>query len=143
MKKLQRILVVITAGLLIINTVFASENKMEDQRSSSDNASPGATDADSNKLKMDLIDIIKDHVNWLETEGKEGRRANLGDAFLKDVNLSEVNLARAYMVGVNLEGADLSKANLSGANLVGAKLSEANLEGAYIFNAKLEGAEQT
>ena len=52
--------------------------------------------------KQEIEKILSAHQNWLTTEGKEGKRADLR--------------------GANLRGADLRNADLSGANLRGADL---------------------
>ena len=66
---------------------------------------------DKEKLKK----ILDDHKVWLDSNGKEGVKADL-------------------------RGADLRKADLSGADLRGAYLVEADLRDAYLYGAKLEGA---
>ena len=52
--------------------------------------------------EMDIKQIIEQHVLWLDTNGKEGSRANLAHA----------NLAYANLEGVNLEGASGNLNNL-------------------------------
>ena len=59
---------------------------------------------------MNLTEILQQHALWLQTDGREGARANLSDASLR---------------GADLSGADLFGADLSGASLRGAYLSEA------------------
>jgi uncharacterized protein YjbI with pentapeptide repeats len=67
--------------------------------------------------KKELDKILKDHLLWLNTDAKEGTRADLSYA-----NLSGANLRLA-----NLREANLREANLSGANLRGADLCDANV----------------
>ncbi len=83
-----------------------------------------------------LKEILSLHVQWLETVGAQGVRANLEGA-----NLVGANLRGANLVGANLEGANLEGANLEGADLEGADLEGANLEGANLVGADLEGAD--
>ncbi len=110
--------------------------------------------------KDDLRQILAQHRKWVESEGKEGKRADLrgtclAQANLQKVSLSEANLQwadlsgaklqEARLVRANLEGADLSNAKLQGAylsiaNLRGAALPEANLQEAHLFQANLQGA---
>ncbi len=55
--------------------------------------------------------ILEAHRKWVESEGKEGERADL----------SKANLQKAILRGANLQKAFLGGANLQGATLVGAK----------------------
>jgi len=59
-----------------------------------------------------LKEILKQHKLWIETNGAEGKRANLEGG-----NLSGANLSGAYLTGASLRGADLHDANLKGAIL--------------------------
>ena len=94
---------------------------------------------------MDISQIIEQHALWLDTNGKEGSRANLTRANLYGVNLTHANLTRANLYGANLTRANLTRANLTranldGVNLHGANLTHANLEGANLFSANLDWA---
>ena len=82
-----------------------------------------------------LRKILEAHRKWVESEGKEGERADLFEA-----NLYEANLYEANLYEVNLYGANLYEANLHRANLQGAYLHRANLQGAYLHAANLQGA---
>ncbi len=78
--------------------------------------------------------ILEAHRKWVESEGKEGKKADLVRA----------NLRVAYLFEANLEGADLNEANLQDAflleaNLEGANLAEADLKGADLLSAQLKG----
>lgn len=72
--------------------------------------------ADELKEKINL------HFQWVNTYGKEGRRADLSGADLSGADLSEANLSEANLSGAALSAAVLSGADLSGANLRGANL---------------------
>ena len=72
--------------------------------------------------QSELDTILKDHRLWVESDGKQGKQANLRDA----------NLVGANLQGANLGGADLRYANLVDANLVDANLWNANLQGAKL-----------
>ncbi len=81
---------------------------------------------------------------WVESEGKEGKRANLREANLQEARLYEANLQDAYLYGANLQkatliGAKLQKATLIEANLQDANLGSANLQGADLRFANLQG----
>ena len=54
-----------------------------------------------------LKQILEAHEEWLEPDGKEGKRADL---------------TKANLGGANLQGADLVRANLHEAHLTGANL---------------------
>ncbi len=89
--------------------------------------------------------VLEAHRKWVESEGKEGIRAdlskaNLQEAILRGANLQEADLIEANLQGAILRGAMLQKANLFGANLQGANLIEANLQGAVLGRANLERA---
>ena len=103
----------------------------------------------------ELQEILKQHKEWVCSNGVQGLRANLEEANLRgadlrgaylrganleEANLEGVNLRGANLEGVNLRGANLEGVNLRGANLRGANLEEANLEGAYLRGANLEEA---
>ena len=99
----------------------------------------------------ELQRILEAHRKWMESEGKEGERADLQRAALRGVKLQGAalgwaDLQGASMFGASLQGAALGWANLEGANLAGANLQEASLfgaklQGASLFGADLQGAE--
>jgi hypothetical protein len=116
----------------------------------------------------ELKEILEQHKLWIETNGAQGKRANLSGANLSGANLRDVdlwdanlthanlthanlrganlrgaNLGGANLTGADLNGADLCYANLTGANLIGANLTRANLRGANLTDANLEGADLT
>ncbi len=88
----------------------------------------------------ELAKILEAHRKWVESEGKEGERANLYRANLQRADLREANLQRADLSNANLEEAFLGGANLLLANLEKANLQGANLEGANLYWANLRGA---
>ncbi len=83
----------------------------------------------------ELQKILAAHRKWVESEGKEGKKADLVRANLRVAYLFDANLQEAFLTEANLQGANLSLANLQGANL-----SLANLQGANLFDANLQGA---
>ena len=89
---------------------------------------------------MNINQIIEQHALWLDTDGKEGSRANLTRANLYGVNLTRANLTRANLEGANLFSANLEGANLFSANLDWANLFSANLDWANLFSANLDWA---
>lgn len=79
-------------------------------------------------------------------EGRDLRYANMENAFLPNVDLSEARMDRAVLVGVRMEGADLSraqmeKANLRQAQMEGANLHGAQMKGATLISAQMKGAD--
>jgi len=110
--------------------------------------------------------FLQEHEKWLETDGKEGKRADLesvnlqeadfrganlqqadlNEANLQKADLGETDLQEAYLEGANLQEADLRKANLqkailTKANLQEAHLIKANLQMARLGEANLQEAE--
>ena len=112
----------------------------------------------NNMEKIDqetLSAILKEHLLWLDSRGKNGERADLSNknlrgsdlrgadlfrANLRGADLREADLIRADLRGADLRGADLFRANLFRADLEGADLEGANLEGANLVGANLVGA---
>jgi uncharacterized protein YjbI with pentapeptide repeats len=88
----------------------------------------------------ELKQILAAHKKWLETKGKQGKRAYLGDANLQEANLWRANLQEADLGDANLEKADLWRANLQEADLMEANLEEANLLRADLRKANLRKA---
>ncbi len=93
-----------------------------------------------------LHTILNNHDKWLNSNGKEGEKANLQGADLREANLWKAHLREANLQGADLWGADLWGANLQGAdlqeaNLQGADLQEANLQEANLQEANLQGAD--
>ena len=107
-----------------------------------------------------LKEILDQHKIWIESNGVQGKCADLENAYLCGANLINAdlegailciadlwgaNLTGAKLTGANLYGASLRGANLTGANLTGANLTYVNLEyanlvGANLIGASLEGA---
>ena len=90
-----------------------------------------------------LKEILAQHQLWLDSDGKQGRRADLYRVNLTEANLNGVNLRRANLDEVNLTGADLRGAELYWALLYDANLTGADLRGADLTGADLRGANLT
>jgi Pentapeptide repeats (8 copies) len=88
----------------------------------------------------ELKEILKQHKLWIETNGRQGERADLEGANLQGANLQGANLEGANLQGANLTGAELNGAILWGAILWGANLACANLACANLTGANLKGA---
>ena len=88
----------------------------------------------------ELNEILDQHKLWLETNGMQGKRANLYCADLTDADLRGADLSDAFLGGAYLSGAYLSGASLVGADLNGANLWRADLNGASLRYANLTGS---
>ncbi|MFB3073763.1 MAG: pentapeptide repeat-containing protein [Candidatus Methylomirabilales bacterium] len=93
----------------------------------------------------ELQKILEAHRKWVESEGKEGKKADLAranlrgahlfEANLQGASLNEANLQNAFLLDADLEGANLAEANLEGADLLGAQLKGVNLQSATNLTA--------
>jgi len=90
--------------------------------------------------QADLDKILQAHALWLQSHGKEGKKAELFKSDLSGANLKEVNLVYANLQSAKLSSADLTGADLHEAILDYADLSEAGLGGVNLNNASLQGA---
>ena len=86
--------------------------------------------------KKELRKVLAQHVLWLNSDGEQGRRADLREANLSRAYLFKADLRGATLTGANLRGANLWRADLRGATLTGATLTGANL-----WRVDLRGAE--
>jgi hypothetical protein len=91
--------------------------------------------------EQELKTILEQHKLWLDSNKKEGKRADLSSADLRGADLRGADLTDANLTGADLIGADLTGVDLSGANLTGACLYRANLTGADLRRANLTGAD--
>lgn len=100
--------------------------------------------------------ILKGHTAWLNSEGRDGNRANFRNADLREADLSGTilmnaslrgaDLSRAQLMQVDFRGADLSEAilqqtNISYCNFSGATLSRADMRTAMMEGSLFEGAD--
>ena len=90
--------------------------------------------------KKELKEILEQHKLWLDSNGKEGKCADLTDADLRYANLTHADLRYANLSGANLTGAGLYRANLIEVNLTCANLTDAILTSANLTRADLTGA---
>ncbi len=87
--------------------------------------------------------ILDRHVEWLQSKGETGARADFSGADLQDADLTGADLQGAILNKATLTGADLVLANLRKASLVQANLQDARLLGAALHEADLQGATLT
>ncbi len=118
-----------------------TDDKREDQGSDrpqpDEEERPQLREVSEDELKR----ILAAHEKWLESDGKEGEKANLARTNLIRANLQEANLFGANLQGAYLIDANLQEAYLVEAKLQGAYLYRANLQGATLWNADLQGAD--
>ncbi len=87
-----------------------------------------------------LREILEEHRIWLESNFRNGGKADLHEANLERVSLRNVNLTRCNLKGANLSHANLDHIQLRGAGLEGVNLEESRLVGANLLNVNLRGA---
>lgn len=93
---------------------------------------------------------LRQHAIWLRSAGRRGKRLDLSNKFIENMDLSNADMRCAMlrnaqfncvnMPGINLAGADLDGALICGSNMRGANLTHTNLGGAAV-NADLAGAQ--
>ena len=93
----------------------------------------------------ELRKILEKHKLWLKGS-KEGKKANLQWADLREADLQKANLRGAELLwadlrGANLQRADLQRADLRGVNLREADLRETDLRGVNLQKANLQRAD--
>src|ERR1700686_1674835 len=80
-------------------------------------------------LSPDEIEqMLAAHRLYLETERRQGSRANFGSADLSGRDFSGLNLRRIKMDRAMLKGADFTGAHLQRANLIGVISQEARFD---------------
>ena len=92
--------------------------------------------------KEELETILEQHKLWSDSNGKDGKRANLTGANLTNADLMFANLTFADLSGAILSGAILSDADLTRADLSGADLINSELEYTNLTNTILDDKEQ-
>src|SRR5215472_4898910 len=70
------------------------------------------------------------HRLYLQTDRRQGRRANFSSTDLSGLDFSGLNLRRIKMDRALLRGADFTRARLEKANMIGANMLQARLDGA-------------
>ncbi len=126
---------------------MAEDKQSEAEAEAAQNQEPDKRTISDEELQR----VLAEHKKWLETEGKEGQRADLSNTDLsgKDLHgahLDEADLHGAHLSRADLHGAVLAEANLHGARLRSAGLQEADLafadlHGAVLLRASLSGAD--
>jgi len=115
-------------------------NKRNDQPTKK-NALSNNTQPELRQISIEeLKQILKEHIKWLKSKGKEGKRADLHFSNLKAINLKKTILSHANLQQSNFSEAVLEQANFIRANLKQSNLSQANIGMANLSKANLEGA---
>ena len=91
--------------------------------------------------KKELKTILEQHKLWLDSNEKEGKRADLTRANLRRADLYCADLTGADLSGANLAGANLAGADLTNVTLYRADLTYSNLRCANLFGANLSGVD--
>jgi uncharacterized protein YjbI with pentapeptide repeats len=110
------------------------------------NMSGALTEAGDGKHIAALMEMLQSHALWAESDGREGKPADLSGRDLRELrSLSHRQLTAliapgAMFYGLDLEGASLQGSNLAGADLRGCRLAGADLRGANLSGAKLGNA---
>jgi uncharacterized protein YjbI with pentapeptide repeats len=87
-----------------------------------------------------LAEILKRHVDWLDSNGDAGIQADFSRENLEDADLIDARLQGAILNKTDLKRADLMLADLRGASLLQANLKDANLLGTAFHQANLQAA---
>jgi uncharacterized protein YjbI with pentapeptide repeats len=87
-----------------------------------------------------LDEIINEHRKWIETNRKQGKKADLAGAVLRDANLRDTNLRWANLRGADLRDADLREVGLGDADLRKSNMEGADLSSAFLVDVDLREA---
>jgi len=96
-------------------------------------------------LPDELKSVLDEHQEWIKSDGKKGKRADLSGADLEGVDFHEffpdgIILVKAILQGARLNGARLDDADLSDVNLSRASLNNARMERSNFHRADLSDA---
>ena len=90
---------------------------------------------------LDVAAVVAAHAEWLQSQGRSGRRANFEGMDLAGAGLSGAVLAGAALRRAELSDSCLAEARLDGADLRFAVLSAADCGGAVLAVAQLRHAD--
>ena len=126
-------------GLCVSMGTFEMDNDGNNQnhQPTEDKKYPDQTQAEYREIsQVELKQILKDHKKWLESDGKEGKKANFYNADLKNKTLSG-----SEMKWANFYKARLQKANVIKSNLLQANFIEADMQKAELWDSNLKKAD--
>lgn len=89
--------------------------------------------------QVDLSIMLKEHGEWLKSDGVSGRQLNLAGAILDQLDLTGADLRYAVLKDAKLIRAIINKADLSFADLRGARLDYAKCANAKFSNSLMSG----
>ena len=118
----------------------AAEEAESDQKSAAGSSLPPAIVLPHSASNWAFEETLASHREWIESQGRNGRKADFANARLDGIELISVNLRQADLHYANLRGTDLLLADLRDACLVRADLDECCLVGTNLEGANLEGA---
>lgn len=133
MKRIALVLVITLASILLWDCLYAGGQVEESAKRKGSRAGVSLS-------KENLVEIRKEHIKWLESDGIEGKRAELSKADLSEADLRKADLSGADLSNTDLSEAQLNESILRGADLSGAYLREANLIGADLSGANLSNS---
>src|SRR5258708_5008549 len=94
------------------------------------------------RTEHDLHEIISNHERWLDSDGRQGLRADLSHANLQGAELPHARLAKAKLDHTFLAEANLAGADLSGSDMSYAQAPIHNDQGEEVYGAlSLRGAD--
>lgn len=90
--------------------------------------------------------VVQQHLQWLQSEGRDGRRANfsgesLAGHSLRGLCLANANFRGALLTGVDFSQAELAQANFRGGLLDGANFSRSVARQVYLDEVSAVGAD--
>ncbi|MFQ5763384.1 MAG: pentapeptide repeat-containing protein [Rhodospirillales bacterium] len=91
-------------------------------------------------MKSSIEVRLDNHLEWLSSEGKSGKRFDASESDLKNAKFPKADLRKAIFEGAHLNLADFSSANLQDANFSGAVLDGASFQRANLKDANFQGA---
>lgn len=90
--------------------------------------------------ESELAELLSLHGEWLASDNKRGKRADLSGAHLEHIDLSNTDLSGALFHGASLEGANLKGSTFFHCDFTDANLKDANLSEAILVLADFTGA---
>jgi uncharacterized protein YjbI with pentapeptide repeats len=103
-------------------------------------STPEKQDAARPVANRGLAEILKQHADWLDSNGDAGMQADLSRENFEDIDLIDARLQGAILNKTVLKRADLMLADLRSASLLQADLKDANLLGTAFHQANLQAA---
>lgn len=90
--------------------------------------------------RRNLREALENHVQWLDSKGELGSRADFSGKTLDSADMVDARLSDAILIKTSLKKADLTLADFRGASLVQADLTDGTLLGTQLQYASLQAA---